>query len=113
MSSDGQSKLKGVDRVMSTLVSSMVFTLILGTVDKEENRLKIPSGRWGSMFSAKVAQGSFQDCLQTTVQVQPSEPAKPHPALNNHVSSLPGLLTHSPALGQRMALHSGERSWKK
>lgn len=74
MNSDGQSKLKGVDRVMSAMVSSVVFTLSLGTVNKEENRLRIPSGRQSSMFSAKVAQGLFQGCLQTTVQVQPSEP---------------------------------------
>lgn len=74
MNSDGQSKLKGVDRVMSAMVSSVVLTLSLGTVNKEENRLRIPSGRRSSMFSAKVAQGLFQGCLQTTVQVQPSEP---------------------------------------
>lgn len=55
MNSDGQSKLKGVDRVMSAMVSSVVFTLSLGTVNKEENRLRIPSGRRSSMFSAKVA----------------------------------------------------------
>lgn len=74
MNSDGQSKLKGVDRVMSAMVSSVVFTLSLGTVNKEENRLRIPSGRRSSMFSVKVAQGLFQGCLQTAVQVQPSEP---------------------------------------
>lgn len=79
MSSDGQRKLKGVDRVMSTLVSSVVFILSLGTADKEENRLTIPSGRWGSMFSAKMSQGLFQGCLPTTLQVQPSEPSRAPP----------------------------------